>query len=284
MLGLCQGDRIVDTLRNVFHANIVAIPESRIQPLVIVAAGKGATSFRGRIMPLLRKPTDYTDPTVQTSTMPSVSGTKTRQVSFEMGLEILGNFLQGFGVPSIGLSAAFDGATRVSFSFNKVARFFVDVDELGEHVTGSLLNRDNPSTEIFFNPDNPFKCYILDSAITSQDFTFAVEQSSKQDFKVSVPTISEIVSKANAGVTVSSSSTLAVTFTGDRPLGFAFSCLLATFDATGRIKTLEPGGDIPQLEALRGDEDTTIAHTPDHVLLTRDPLMLIGDFKDFADD
>ena len=56
-------------------------------------------------------------------------------------------------------------------------------------------------------------------------------------------------------MSVSSSSTLAVTFSGDRPLGFAFSCLLATFDASGRIKTLEPGGDIPQLEVLSADED-----------------------------
>jgi len=283
MLGLCKRDPIVDTLRNVFHANIVAVPESRIQPLVIVAANRQATSFRGRILPLLKKPTTYVDPQIQTSAMPSISGTRTRQVSLDMGLEVLGNFLKGFGVPAIGLSAAFTGATKVSFSFDKVARLFVDVGELGEHVTGSVLERNNPSAEIFFKADNPFKCYILDSAITSEDFTFQVEQSTSTDFKLSLPTISEIVSKANAGVTVSGSSTLAVTFTGNRPLGFAFSCLLATFDAAGRIRTLEPGGDIPILESVRGDEDTAIAHTPDHVLLSRDPAMLAADFGQFAD-
>jgi hypothetical protein len=283
MLGLCKRDSIVDTLRNVFHANIVAIPESRIKPLVIAAASTASTSFRGRIVPLLKKPTGYTDPPIQTSTMPSISGTKTREVSLDLGLEILGNFLKGFGVPSANLSAAFKGATKVSFSFNKVARLFVDINELGEHVTGSVLDRNNPGASIFFAADNPFKCYILDSAITSQDFTFSVEQSNTQDFKVSLPTISAIVSQANAGVTIKSSSSVSVSFQGDRPLGFAFSCVLATFDATGRIVTLEPGGDIPQLEALV-EGDVQIAHTPDHILLTRDPVMITSDFGDFVDD
>ena len=40
MISLCRGDTVIDTLRNVFHANIVKIPESRIQPLVIAAAAR----------------------------------------------------------------------------------------------------------------------------------------------------------------------------------------------------------------------------------------------------
>ncbi|MGH9612210.1 MAG: hypothetical protein ACRD4P_03930 [Bryobacteraceae bacterium] len=131
MIELCRHDPVADTLRNVFHANIVEVPEARIQPLIVVAASASVTSFRGAILPLLKKPTDFAPPQIMQSQMPAVSGTKTREVKLDLGLEILGNFLSGFGIPSAGVSACFQGATTVSFSFSDVIRFFVDIGELG---------------------------------------------------------------------------------------------------------------------------------------------------------
>lgn len=283
MIELCRHDPVADTLRNVFHANIVEVPEARIQPLIVVAASQDRTSFRGAILPLLKKPTNFAPPQIMQSQMPAVSGTKTRQVTINLGLEILGNFLQGFGVPSAGLSASFQGATAVSFSFNDVIRFFVDVGELGEHLIGSVLNSDNPAAAIFFEPDHPYSCYILDSSISSSDFTIAVEKAQDSDFKIDVPTISQVVSAANAGVQVTTSSNVSVSFKGDRHLGFAFSCLLANLDDSGRITSLEPGGDIPQFGLIAGTNvPHVVSHTPDHVLLTKTPAMLAADFSEFA--
>ncbi|HYW47572.1 MAG TPA: hypothetical protein VE959_32180 [Bryobacteraceae bacterium] len=159
------------------------------------------------------------------------------------------------------------------------------MNELGEHVVGSVLNRQSPSASIFFQQDRPFQCYILDSAITSRDFSISVEKSNKAGFKVDVPAISQIVTKANANISVSSASSLSVTFKGDRQLGFAFSCVRASFDDTGKFTSLEPGGVIPNLEALGPiDPDRMVAHTPDHVLLTRDPMMITVDFSSFINE
>jgi hypothetical protein len=271
---------VVDTLRNVFHANVVAVPEARIRPLIVIAVSKDQTSFRGQILPLLKKPTAYKDPEVGESTMPAITGTKTREISVDFGLQILGNFLQGFCIPSAGISAAFQGASTVSFSFSNVIRFYVDVNELGENLVGSVLERQNPGSEVFYRQRDPLKCCIIDSAITSRDFALSVEKANKENFEVDVPTISQIVSKANAGVKVSSVSKLSVTFQGEKQLGFAFSCLHATLEPSGRIVTLEPGGDIPRLEALAGE--FLVSHTPDHVLLTRNPVMLTVDFSEFG--
>ena len=77
MIELCRHDPVADTLRNVFHANIVEIPEARIQPLIVVAASQDRTSFRGAILPLLKKPTSFAPPQIMQSQMPAVSGTKT---------------------------------------------------------------------------------------------------------------------------------------------------------------------------------------------------------------
>lgn len=283
MLALCHNDVVIDTLRGVFHANIVAIPESRIEPLVILAAGKNQASFRGAIQPLLKTPTTFTKPQVMQSTVPTISGTRTRDINLNSGLQILGNFLKGFGIPSIDLGASFEGATKVSFTFNKVQRLFVDINELGEAAVGSTLDRNNPAAAIFFEDGNKYSCYILDSAITSSEVTINVEKTAKTSPRLDVPTLSSIVAKANAAMTVSKSSNTSITFQGDKQLGFAFSCVHATFDNTGKFVSMEPGGQIPQLESLQdASPNRMVAHTPDHVLLSRDPAMLAVDFYDSA--
>ncbi|MGH9612209.1 MAG: hypothetical protein ACRD4P_03925 [Bryobacteraceae bacterium] len=111
-----------------------------------------------------------------------------------------------------------------------------------------------------------------------------VEKFQDGDFKIDVPTISQVVSKANAGVQVSTSSSVSVSFQGNRHLGFAFSCLLANLDDSGRIASLEPGGDIPQFGLVHGmNIPHVISHSPDHVLLTTMPAMITADFSQFAD-
>jgi hypothetical protein len=282
MLKLCQNDTVVNTLRSVFHANIVSIPELRVRPLVVIASSSSTTSFRGAILPMLKKPTSYSPPLVMKSTMPSLSGSKTREVDIDLGLEILGNFLKGFGIPSAGVSTAFKGATKVSFSFNKVVRNFVDINELGEHLIGSEVNSGNPGAEIFFRTDGSYRCYIVDSAITSSDFSISVEKSKDDSFKINVPTISQIVSKANVGVSVRTTSDLSISFEGQKQLGFAFSCVLANMDSgTGRVVSLDPGGEIPQLESVA---EEIFVRTPSHVLLTRQATMLATDFSQFQEE
>src|SRR4051794_40580878 len=114
-LTLCQ-DNLVTTLRDVFHANIVRTPEARIQPLAVVASTKRQSDFRGALLPLLkgRQPIHVA---LQTSRMADVSGKHSRQVSLDLGLQVLEGFLKGFGLPAAGISAKFAGASSVSFVF-----------------------------------------------------------------------------------------------------------------------------------------------------------------------
>lgn len=277
MLGLCSNDPIVSTLQSVFHANIVEIPEERIRPLYVVAnLGNKTTSFRGAISALLKSPTTYKDPPVQQSLMANISGSKTRQVDLKFGLQILGNFLNAFGVPSINVNAAFTGATKVSFSFNKVIRYWVDDGVLGGDLIGSVVDSNNPAAAIYFGPQK-YNCYILDSSITSSDFTISVDQSSRGNFQIDVPAIQQIVQKANVQLAVSSSSTTSISFTGQKQLGFAFSCVSASLDASGRIVSLAPAGSLPALEFALPTGERAVARSP-HILFAATPTMLDTEF------
>ena len=69
----------------------------------------------------------------------------------------------------------------------------------------------------------------------------------------------QIITKAKAGMSITESSNLTISFQGDKQLGFAFSCLVATLGQDGKIRTLEPGGDVPLLEsAPHNGPDTVI--------------------------
>jgi hypothetical protein len=60
----------------------------------------------------------------------------------------------------------------------------------------------------------------------------------------------------------------------------------ASFDGTGKFTSLEPGGVIPNLEAVAEamGPNRQVAHTPDQVLLTLDPAMITADFSSFVEE
>ncbi len=50
---LCSDDQLVNTLQRVFKANIVRIPETRIQPLCVIALTPGEPHFWGYLPELV---------------------------------------------------------------------------------------------------------------------------------------------------------------------------------------------------------------------------------------
>jgi hypothetical protein len=236
-LKLCSGDELVDTLTDVFNANIVRVPEARIQPLAVVASRRGKSSFRGELPPLLASP--ITPPSVQTSRMADLSGKRSRRVKLDLGLDILDGFLRGFGVPGAALRQQFEGAAEVSFTFREVERRFVDVNELGQALKNSRIAPDNPAAAIFFGYQ-PYDFLLVDSAITSREFTIQVEHKQNADFKLDIPAIQDLVAKASASVAVASSAGLDLSFKGPQALGFAFTCLRFALGEDGRILALPP--------------------------------------------
>ncbi len=234
---LCD-DKLVTTLRDVFNANIVRVPEERVRPLAVVASSNGRSDFRGALALLLKDGQPLTVQ-VQNSRVAAVSGKRSRQINLDLGLQILGGFLQGFGIPSAGLAAKFSGASTVSFTFQDVNRAYVDTNELGGALTGRTINQANPAASIFFGDDS-WDFLAIDSVITSKDFAINIEQSNDNSFKLDVSGIQQIVSGANVGVTVSSATGTDLTFHGDKELTFAFSCVRLFLKPDGTISSLPP--------------------------------------------
>jgi hypothetical protein len=244
LFGLCeqgQHDPLVDALRDTFDANIVRVPEARIQPLRVLAAKHSKCTYQGELTDLLKGtvPDELSSTQPATDPMANVSGKKSSKVEAGLGLEILGGFLSALNIPSAGLSAKFGGAKEVSFTFGSVSRRYINPSLIGRALNGQAVDPDNTVGAIFFG-DDPWHLIVVDSVITSSDFTLSVDKASSNDFSIDVPAIQDLVGQVNAKVKVESSSSRQITFAGPEALTFAFSSLRLFLDSDGRITRTPP--------------------------------------------
>ncbi len=132
---LCPGDPLMKLLKDTFQATPVRIPEERFQPMIAVAKFGDDNKYLGRIEKLLTDPATYpAAPLV--SQMANVSGTKTKEVNFELGFSLLSGFLKGMGMDGASLKASFSGVQKMSFSFQDVKRYYIEIADLGNFFCG----------------------------------------------------------------------------------------------------------------------------------------------------
>lgn len=275
-LGLCGNDPLVNTLRSTFGANPVRVPEERIQPLCALAFRDGKAAFRGALAPLLTGGQNFTVPNSARaqSTMADLSEKRSASVSLSLGLDILGGFLAGFGIPSAGIHAKFAGATEVAFSFSSVNRDWVDDNWLGRALVGLSLDRQTVAARLF--TDKPrWDLLVIDSVITSSQFTISVTKSNSDSFAIDIPGIQSLVASAKVQVDVESKSQRQVTFRGAKALTFAFTTVRLYVDDHGNIQSMPPGGDLVVLSVAQ--ENTVPTYGLDHIQLSGTPAMVVWD-------
>ncbi len=257
---LCNDDQLVSTLHGVFKANIVRIPEARIQPLGAVASTPEGPRFWGYLHELVEGTLEARG-AIQESRMADIAGKRSRSVNLDLGLQILEGFLGGFGLPSAGIAAKFAGAKTVSFSFQEVVRSFISPAALGKLLGGHALDAGNTANNLFFR--NEAVLLVIDSVITSRDFSIQVGEARNHDFKLDVPAIQEMVGNAKAGVQVETTTGLDVTFKGDVPLTFAFTCLRCPLDPAGRLSLAPHSAKLSfSMEKMTRDVDPAAAVYP----------------------
>ena len=178
-LRLCDGDPVVEYLRSTFGANIVRIPRASLRPPEVLAARKGGTKTMGQLGDILvAAPAFVLDRgDVHEEPTPPVLAQKTRSVAFELGLDILGGLLQGFGVGKAGLDAAFAPKSAISFTFHDVRRVYVETNRLGRVLQDRAVDRANPATTLYFEGPDPWRLLLIDSVLTSPGFTVTASRS-----------------------------------------------------------------------------------------------------------
>jgi hypothetical protein len=270
-LGLCKGDQVVDLLHDYFGANVLRVPEERIQPLTVVARRNGKRAFRGELKHLLVDDAAEELPP-QVSKVAELSGKRTRSVELGLGLDILGGFLSGFGVPSAGIAGHFKGAKEISFRFADVQRRWIDPGLLGRRLDRNRIDRDSAAAVMYFGAE-PWQLLVVDSIITSNQFTISATGSVEEDVEIDVPAIQEVVGQAKAKVAVTSGASSEVSFSGEQRLTFAFTLQRLYLEDSGEIFMIDPDDSFLSSRAAEGG---VVPVTP-RVLLSREPGLLEWD-------
>jgi len=231
-LGLCKSDPLLNLLRDTFDATPLRVPDQRIKPLYVIAKNGIISKFVGRVDGLFSD-IDSLHIIEHRSKMANVTATKSQHVKLDLGLDVMDGFLKGMGVSSASIKESFDGATKVSFSFQNVVRHWLDIGLLGKLLSGKILNASSPTTAQFLNHEAI--CMVIDSVITSNNFSMSVEKATKNSFKLNIPKIEGLLKAQKNSLVVQSSGSREVSFKNPTSLTFAFSGIIIHPSHSGKI-------------------------------------------------
>lgn len=253
---ICKNE-ITDTIAEHFGANPLKIPESRVQPLCLLEIKDNEANYLGEFKYMVSGDFDY-DIKIKDSIVSEVSNVKTKKVEFDFGFKILSNFLKAFGMDPVVVSTAIKSSKKMSFSFTKVHRKYIDVLQLGKILS------DN---EVYGDPENIFISKIMNSkplrlglitdVLVSNNFSLSTYNENETDVDINIPLIQGYVADAEVDLNVKKTSNSEVKFERKPALTFAFSCVEIKIDpVTGKISR---GDWLKNIRSAKGVEEITEA-------------------------
>jgi hypothetical protein len=216
--------------REVFDANPLSAPDTRVKPMVVLAASGSRVSYFGELaaaMPAVQLPK------VRRSQLANMSGQRSRYASVEVASAILGAFLEQLaGVPVVPgqLAAATKAsfgrshASGVSVFFPNPRRDYVDLGELGAALAGAVLP-ESPATRVFLDGDR--EVLLVDSVILSDQIGISVRRRGG--------TASALGFEPFGSLAVATGGADEVIVKATKWMPFAFSCLRVSLDRDGSI-------------------------------------------------
>jgi len=231
---ICKND-ITDIIADLFGANALKIPESRIQPLCLLEIEDNKPVFLGEFRNLVRGSFDH-GVEIKTSFVSEVSDVKTEKVSIGFGLKILENFLKAFRADPVTISLALSNSKKISFAFSDVQRKYFEPLELGKILSENKIYGDQKNMFIKAIIKNKnLRLALITDVLVSNNFSMSTYDEGNSAVKIDIPLIQGYISGAGLDLKVESSSDHEVKFNGPEALTFAFSCVEIRIDSSGRI-------------------------------------------------
>jgi len=267
-----RDDPIFKALRQLFGATVLRVPDNRTKPLDVIAQRDGRGRWVGELENAFGD-TSASEGLKESVTPPyrvaDISGKRSSALDTDIGLSVLDGLLKGFHMPSAKVSAQFKNARKLSFKFDDVKRLQVDAFLLGKTLDGQQVRR-VATTRLFFEEPR-WDFLVLDSIVTSTDFSVKMEEAKEGAAGLDLGAIGKIVGDAKANVTMSSVSDVEVSFQGPEALTCAFTALRFYLDPDGTVSRADPEVGRVFLESASRLEGADLDYTPDRVILPAEP-------------
>ncbi len=232
---ICR-NQITDTIRDLFGANPLRIPEARLLPLSVLLIQNGRSQFMGQFRHLVQGRFEVDIPLHETA-LPAVTNVRSASIDLGLGIEILGNFLKGFGLNPASASNILRSTNSVGFSFSSVTRRYLEPLHFGRILSQQQIVAN--STNMFLDPGRRHrrrKLALVTDVIRSSDFTLHVQNAKGVDMALDADTVLDQLGPTDVKLDVQTVDAHAIRFQHPEPLTFAFSCVELEIGDDGAIR------------------------------------------------
>ncbi|MEW7278953.1 hypothetical protein ABW636_10195 [Aquimarina sp. 2201CG1-2-11] len=228
---ICK-NQITDEIRELFNANPLRVPEARIQPLCMLEIRDKKPKYLGEFKFLVKDEFQHEIP-IKTDPVAKISHSKTKKIDFNIGFDILGNFIKAFGLDPAAIATAIKGSKTMSFSFGNVKRKYIDPLEFGNILVSNDVKGDPDNmfiANILTEPDT--KLALITDVLTSKDFTLSTYKGNETEASINIPLIQQYISNLDTGLKVEKVAENEIKFKGRTALTYAFTCVEISIDPT----------------------------------------------------
>jgi|HubBroStandDraft_2_1064218.scaffolds.fasta_scaffold00415_14 hypothetical protein len=238
-MAFCSDPRL--TYLNGLGYNVLKLPREGVDPLEVVGRDNDSLEDLGQIstiwsskaaVPQVAPPAQAVD----------INGQRTSDLKVSIGLDILASILQGMGIDAPKVTAEYNQAKSIQFTFTDVQVSRVPPLEVGSYLAQGDLDQQNPFASYF--QDHNKEAYVITEVLKSQSITVTAKGSSGTTLAVNLPNIQKVVG-VNASIAASASDNASLTYKGQKLLTFGFKVFgIAYANGSWQIHGQAPAGNI----------------------------------------
>jgi hypothetical protein len=248
--------------------NVVRLPKADVRPLQMLSRQGRDLDRLGDLTTVLAPGEHVALPDIsENTTAANISGRRTSDLSFGIGLSVLGNIIGAMGGSKLGLDVRYRQASSIAFEFHDVLEDKVEVAALDRFLADADVDPFSRHVADLLEAD---QIYVTTSTIKSNKFTVQARKSDGTELSLEVPVVQQLVG-ANVKVSGDEETASNLTYEGKMSLVFGFQAW-RLFYYEGRYHTSEYAGD---LGSMRGPDQ--VAADGARRLVTESPFVRFGD-------
>lgn len=228
-------DPLLKQLHSIYHATPFLPPSAGDIELLHLVAHRGEKTFRmGPLQEVLKEGGAESLSSLGSgeAQVASVALNQSSKFNMDLGFKLLEGLFKGFDLKMEPFKAALNGERELSLSFQQVIRRHIHHTAMGSAFRSLHVDMEHPSIKA---THRRMGLFVVSSLLQSCQFTLQLEKSKNGTFDLEAPSIDAI---AEAGLKVGGDGEreLSFTYTGKKPLTFAFSCYELKLDIAGKLQ------------------------------------------------
>jgi hypothetical protein len=251
---------------------VVRHPRDGINPLDLIGAFKDAVHQLGGLDKLITNPPANAPTITRDQIAADLEGQQSDKQAAGIGLSFLSSILKALG-GDLDVSAQYQKARRLQFTFNDVVTDTVAPLDVGEYLKQGQVNADNLVLQQFVLGQGTL--FLITQTLKAKRITVKSENENGSEVKVDVPVIKGIAS-GKVNVEASADQSSLVTYSGDKSIVFGFQAFRV--GVAGGVLSLVPAA--PGSVSFGVTFDPTKSKSPGDPVLIEDEETLL----DFSTD